>query len=146
MSQYNIIHTCGHVETLQLYGPGADRDRRAAWLRGQPCLSCRQSTSDNNIYPMPTLVGSPKQTEWAKKIRATAIKYADSQVSQMRLKLSGDKNRNLIDLLEQTIITECRMRIDASWWIEHRSDSDLYTIIADRIKGSRDAYEDIANS
>ena len=35
--QTTITHTCGHTETVQMYGTSKERDSKAAWLAGKAC-------------------------------------------------------------------------------------------------------------
>ncbi len=40
MAQYEITCACGHKHTYNLFGAGADRQRKIAWLEGQDCPEC----------------------------------------------------------------------------------------------------------
>lgn len=47
-----VTHSCGHTESVELFGKSADRERRAAWLEAQPCAECRADARwwiDNHI-------------------------------------------------------------------------------------------------
>ena len=77
MAQYNIHHTCGHEETVQIYGTNVhgERQRKAEWLESKPCRDCeRKAMRDENLAGAAELTGSDKQVKWAKNdLRAKAI-------------------------------------------------------------------------
>lgn len=76
MAQYNIRHTCGHEETVQVYGTNVhgERQRKAEWLESKPCRDCeRKATRDENLAGAAELEGSEKQVNWANDLRAKAI-------------------------------------------------------------------------
>lgn len=76
MAQYNIHHTCGHEETVQIYGTNVhgERQRKAEWLESKPCRDCeRKAMRDENLAGAAELEGSEKQVSWANDLRAKAI-------------------------------------------------------------------------
>ena len=76
MAQYNIHHTCGHEETVQIYGTNVhgERQRKAEWLESKPCRDCeRKAMRDENLAGAAKLEGSEKQVSWANDLRAKAI-------------------------------------------------------------------------
>lgn len=76
MAQYNIHHTCGHEETVQIYGTNVhgERTRKAEWLESKPCRDCeRKAMRDENLAGAAELEGSEKQVNWANDLRAKAI-------------------------------------------------------------------------
>ena len=76
MAQYNIHHTCGHEETVQIYGTNVhgERQRKAEWLESKPCRDCeRKAMRDENLAGAAELEGSEKQISWANDLRAKAI-------------------------------------------------------------------------
>lgn len=76
MAQYNIHHTCGHEETVQIYGTNVhgERQRKAEWLESKPCRDCeRKAMRDENLAGAAELEGSEKQVNWANDLRAKAI-------------------------------------------------------------------------
>lgn len=76
MAQYNIHHTCGHEETVQIYGTNVhgERQRKAEWLESKPCRDCeRKAMRDENLAGAAELTGSDKQINWANDLRAKAI-------------------------------------------------------------------------
>ena len=76
MAQYNIRHTCGHEETVQIYGTNVhgERQRKAEWLESKPCRDCeREEMREGNLAGAAELEGSEKQVSWANDLRAKAI-------------------------------------------------------------------------
>ena len=76
MAQYNIHHTCGHEETVQIYGTNVhgERQRKAEWLESKPCRDCeREAMREANLAGAAELEGSEKQVNWANDLRAKAI-------------------------------------------------------------------------
>lgn len=76
MAQYNIHHTCGHEETVQIYGTNVhgERQRKAEWLESKPCRDCeREAMRAENLADAAELEGSEKQVSWANDLRAKAI-------------------------------------------------------------------------
>lgn len=62
MAKYVVTHSCGHTEEVSLFGKESERERRIAWLEGQPCTECRAEEATG-------LTGSPRQRAWAADIR-----------------------------------------------------------------------------
>ena len=76
MAQHNIRHTCGHEETVQIYGTNVhgERQRKAEWLESKPCRDCeREAMREANLAGAAELEGSEKQVRWANDLRAKAI-------------------------------------------------------------------------
>ena len=40
MAQYTITRSCGHEETVRLFGPGKDRERKLNRMRETLCREC----------------------------------------------------------------------------------------------------------
>lgn len=76
MAQYNIHHTCGHEETVQIYGTNVhgERQHKAEWLESKSCRDCeRKAMREENLTGAAELEGSEKQVNWANDLRANAI-------------------------------------------------------------------------
>ena len=78
--KYEVKMSCGHVETVELFGKTADRERKIAWLeKNGICEECKkaereaadraaaESAKENGWVE---LKGSEKQIAWAESIRA----------------------------------------------------------------------------
>ena len=69
--QYTVHHACGHDETVVLYGPTKDRERRIAAMEAEDCPSCR--AAEAHMDGCVDLVGSDKQVAWAGQIRRSFL-------------------------------------------------------------------------
>lgn len=73
--KYEVKMSCGHTETIQLFGKCADRERKIEWLeRYGLCEECKKEQAAKEIKKaeeagLPELEGSEKQIAWAAKIR-----------------------------------------------------------------------------
>ena len=81
MAKYEIKHSCGHVETVNICGTNVhgERDRKIAWLESIPCRECEGAAKAEQAREdgLPELVGSPKQVSWAIDIRKDALAKID---------------------------------------------------------------------
>lgn len=86
MAQYNIHHTCGHEETVQIYGTNVhgERQRKAEWLESKPCRDCeRKAMREENLSGAAELTGSDKQINWANDLRAKAIDDIKAKLAKL---------------------------------------------------------------
>lgn len=85
MAKYEITHSCGHTETVQLYGPTKDREYRIARMEKQPCAECRaeEAKAFDEAHGLAELKGSPKQIAWASDIRAEMLSALDGTIERM---------------------------------------------------------------
>lgn len=123
--QYPTRCSCGHTYTYNIYGPGNDRPRKAAWLATRPCPDCQRAAelaqAQQATAQLPALTGSEKQIAWATKIRAEVFAQADA--------LTSDTTEICDWLATQT---------SAKWWIDNgRSPITLlqqaHTIVAAQV-------------
>ena len=126
MSKYEITHSCGCTETVEVFGTNVhgERDRKLAKLSSQPCAACRAKAA-NSIEGMAALEGSDKQVAWAADIRKDMLDMIDREVAKMPAEqqaqaqeIGGKAKANLASLAS------------AKWFIEHRSDSDAKILYA----------------
>ncbi|MFA5922345.1 MAG: hypothetical protein WC856_13800 [Methylococcaceae bacterium] len=82
MAKYQITHSCGHTETVALFGKSKDRDWQIEKLEGKICPECwheqqieadKKAAEQNAVSGLPELTGSEKQILWAEKIRADKL-------------------------------------------------------------------------
>ncbi|GAA0719555.1 hypothetical protein Drose_05865 [Dactylosporangium roseum] len=85
MAQYDIMHSCGHEQTHQIYGTDVrgERKREAERLARRPCKDCWKAGRDADraakvaayvdVTALPALTGSERQTVWAAKIRVDGL-------------------------------------------------------------------------
>jgi hypothetical protein len=131
--QTTITHTCGHTETVQMYGTSKERDSKATWLAGKPCQECQrkaqqaQATESAQAQRLPALVGSDKQVAWATTIRAELL----GKVAAMRkeFEAAGRKQNVTEDVMSAQmgqfdgLVAKLTAQTAASWWIDRRSNS-----------------------
>jgi len=136
MAQYQVTHTCGHSETVQLYGPSKERERRLTWLRSQSCLDCKRASHEgearesrilSQMEGLPRLDGTDRQIAWAETIRRDKLTETAAMLAQLRADPQAQEEPSqmlAIDAAERAL----RAQRSASWWIDHRTDSGRYLI------------------
>lgn len=109
MAHYDITHTCGHDERIELFGKTSERERRIEWLQERPCTECwkkeraaeaearRNKEAAMIVEKLGndaadavnalsnatcTLEGSAKQVAWAEDIRAKCIRPGHRPVTR----------------------------------------------------------------
>lgn len=81
--KYEIKHSCGHTETVELYGSSESRQNKIAALESQVCDDCynKQKAAELvakaseflNVKEIPKLVGTERQVAWAENLRMTML-------------------------------------------------------------------------
>lgn len=151
MAKYNITHSCGHTDTVQLYGPHRDRDRRIQWLEGKPCRACEEANlqarretlneaaaEEAKSLGLPDLVGTPKQVAWATTLRKQILDSYPTIVSGVIVslitaerrqylldsggRLTAEESQRLKEAFRAELLAWAANHIDASWWIDHREE------------------------
>ena len=119
--EYPVKHRCGHEQRHSVYRTfAAEADREVEKLAKRVCTPCwrakKMAVEDQVVkadeiasdpVPLAALIGSVKQVEWAKTIRATRI---------ASLRRAGRH-----DVARLATVSE------AKWWIDNRGrhDTDL---------------------
>lgn len=111
MAKYEIKFSCGHTETIQLYGKMKDRQRKIEYFEREGlCSECYKKAIEQekqdlekkadayirSIGGVAELEGSPKQIAWAEKIRKQIIGQAVEYKEDISEKL--ENNFGLIKL------------------------------------------------
>ena len=142
--QYTVHHACGHEETVVLYGPTKERERRIAAMEQADCPACRAAAS--HLDGCVDLVGSDKQVAWAGQIRRSFLSAwekdlqaadanlnaqlpkAQEQIEKMRaagqdVKAQEQRLELVLDAADQchAFAAALRREASASWWIENRA-------------------------
>lgn len=129
MSWYEITRSCGHIESIQIYGTNVhgERERKAAQLAENPCGDCRRAGRDQAASAqaadlgLPELTGSDRQIAWAMTIRATALTGLDTWRAQIAERLANHpEEQERADQLLTTLETVVAGHTDARWWIDNR--------------------------
>ena len=121
MAQYEIRYTCGHTESIQLYGKEVEREREISRREAGLCKECWiaeqrkaaeavvASVKDSGLAP---LVGSPKQVAWAEEIRARFFAEHGQKMAE-----GAAVNAYAAQFQEYL-----KNKEDAVYWIETRND------------------------
>ena len=119
--KYEVKMSCGHVETVELYGGNKDREYRISQLgKWGMCKDCykaaieKETTELENKYNLPELTGSEKQVAWAKKIRANMYKKFEEDFQGH----FGDADPRL-----DNFKAWMKEKTEAKWFIDHRDES-----------------------
>jgi hypothetical protein len=116
MAKYTVNFSCGHTQVVELFGKNTERERKISYFeRSGTCSDCYRAQQDTkrqaelsvyNSANLPALTGTPKQIDWANKIRCE--------------KYQMFANRGFERIANESA---------AAWWIDHRNDveSEIYT-------------------
>lgn len=125
MGKYQVEHTCGHTEVVELFGPCKQRDATVERLSARVCADCyreqaRQADQQlidavNAEVSLPELIGTPKQVEWAEAIRAKA--YNAFKVT-LACAPDNDTMKRKVDAI--------MANQSAKWWIDNRNNIRLF--------------------
>ena len=135
MAQYPVTHSCGHSETVNLFGKTDERARRLAWLASVPCMSCKraseQAAAETSAADagLPALTGSEKQIAWATRVRAELL----DKVAQERERFAAVGRRQGVSAEKMAeemgnfdaAVARLTTQIAAAWWIDHRSSGPM---------------------
>lgn len=126
MAHYTIARACGHTDTLQLYGPRAERERRIGWEEQRQCADCVAQAREDAAkiaaahaasVGLPTLVGSPKQVVWAEQIRAKIL----PQIQALPVQNAPADKAPIACAAQDAVLAQSA----AAWWIDHRDMSGV---------------------
>ena len=133
MAWRDVNYSCGHIERVQFYGPGRERDRKQEWMERGVCPDCYRAQKEEekrqeneraanlqNEIGFAQLNGSDKQIAWANTIRQQTY---ERLVASLR---SGDP-------IHKTCLVEAlNLETSSKWWIDNRNCgvTDVMNIIA----------------
>lgn len=122
MAKYEIKHSCGCVETINICGTNVhgERDRRVAWLESVPCRECEAAAKAEAAREagLPELEGSAKQVAWANDIRLGALSKVEEFVAGMESRGIAPTMRAEADEIFAAMRAEVASQASAKWWIE----------------------------
>ncbi|WP_165055076.1 MULTISPECIES: hypothetical protein [unclassified Adlercreutzia] len=102
--KYEITHTCGCTETIELYGPGSKREYIIKQEESCECLDCFEAR-----HHLPELEGSEKQIAWARDIRRGMVSdsNADKAIAITSAKAWIDgRDRGFDSIYKQATMTD----------------------------------------
>ncbi len=142
MAKQTITRSCGHEETIQIYGPHKDRARKAEYEATKLCRECwraqaqaereeqsRTAAQRNKEQGLPALTGSEKQIAWAESIRAEKQAELERLVEQAAKSSPTPEQRQQFNDAIAAVLAETA----ASWWIDNR-DRTARQIVGEKIK------------
>lgn len=143
MAWNEINYSCGHSDSIQMYGPIRDRESKKEWMERGVCPDCyRRQKEDERAKAsqvaaeqakasgLPALVGSDKQIAWAETIRKNALASAQNNVLSREAfaALPADKQESGRGVFE--VVRTARDRLEtetsAKWWIDNRYSVNRY--------------------
>lgn len=152
MAKYNVTHSCGHVERVDLIGPHRSREWRIERMQTERCQDCRheelqrqnaQAAEENRAAELPALIGTEKQIAWAETLRARILNGVQAIIQGAEM--SSERLRQNPDLPAafERLCAETR----AFWWIDSR-DIGLHLLIRQMLEvvRNRSARQDEAQS
>lgn len=126
MAKYTVHHICGHARLHDLFGKGAERERKLAWLATVDCPDCYRAAKEaektakneaaakeNKEAGLPELTGTPKQVAWAETIRGEKIKSVKAVLAKL------DKSNALYAIVDG-LVSEVINNPSAKYWIDNR--------------------------
>lgn len=152
MAHYDITHTCGHDERIELFGKTSERERRIEWLQERPCTECWKKERAAEVEARKnkeaamiveklgndaaeaintlsnatcTLEGSAKQIAWAEDIRTKCIAQALDQIRDLVARIPAKANAQQSASFTahcKAIASTIANKTSAAWWIENRDD------------------------
>lgn len=119
--KYSVEFSCGHTETVTLFGKNEERERKLWWYRERGvCSACKQAAYEEelkelneeaarNNWPEIRGYGSFK----AKKLRRQYLKAAENLLQDPKMQ----KNENNVQLLTLAISLATK-HTDANYWLD----------------------------
>jgi len=133
MALNTINHSCGHTQSIEIYGKFEERKNKISWMESQVCPDCfrvskeqeyqlenDRSANLSNEIGFTALSGSPSQIAWAQSVRQ---KHLETIISEG----TGHPTSGWALMIEFI-----NLEISSSWWIDNRSTprSSLIKMIA----------------
>lgn len=113
--KYDILHSCGHVTTVQLYGKAELREKKQQSLEKEICDECfkRQETQKDEAKGYPELTGTQKQINWAKKLRRKQFEAIEAKLEKYNnhpQKNEAEKFKKfLLTITNSTVFINCEV-------------------------------------
>lgn len=140
MAKYEVTYTCGHSDTIQLYGKGRDREWKLRNEESKLCPECykkylteernRQNTEAaeaNQFAGLPVLEGTESQIAWAESIRKEILANIEKQILS---RITEEKKGEQLEAYNRVVnsIELIKLHTNASWWIDRRFKVDIYSL------------------
>ena len=131
--KYEVTHSCGHTETIALFGPHKSREYRISCEESKLCPDCwkkqqqekaEQFSKENEL---PDLVGTEKQVAWATRIRSEMVRSMNDRFENLQscldnTKGDGEERTKLAETLDLELKEfACLVQETSSrYWIDNR--------------------------
>lgn len=148
--KYEVLFSCGHMETITLFGPNKERERQISYYEQYgECSVCkaerlqrekREVIEKSKANELPLLLGSDKQIVWAAKIRDEFIGWLDETIAKCVQQLGTlpvKKRLAVENALQDAYQAKDQILSDrnsAHWWIENKSQRDFQRAIAKTVQ------------
>ena len=129
-----ITHSCGHRYSHALHPTNETVETKSAWLTSQPCPDCYAAAklAEPQTITKPTtpatLNGTPKQVEWAERIRRSVLENMPDASLWFVAKISASNvSQPIKDLavsVAESLVSLAFARDSASVWIDQRDRAD----------------------
>ena len=153
MAHYDITHTCGHDERIELFGPTRERESRIEWLQERPCTECwkkeRKAEAEARKDKEAAMIvekfgddaagainaisnaackleGSSRQIMWAEGIRAKCITDILDRLHNLVAHIPGKATAQQSAEFAarcKAIASVIANETSAAWWIDNRDDT-----------------------
>lgn len=146
MAKYDVTFSCGHTDTVVLFGKVKDRERKIEWYESSClCPECYEAekqrkfdeanakaTAEAKEYGLPELTGSEKQVAWANTLRQKWIAetekwidYSESRLERGRFQDNyedAEMLRKAIAGMKKAMETRLLAETSARFWIDNRDE------------------------
>jgi hypothetical protein len=147
MAQHEITRSCGHVETVQIYGKGGINGWRHDWVATReitrPCRACRQAettsvrAADSAAYAeaaadagLPALTGTDRQGAWAETLRGDTLNLLADFTAELRAHGRAYPDQQWgIERVIAHIGVAIAEKTAAAWWIDNQDAHNLAQLI-----------------
>lgn len=113
--KYEIMHSCGHVATVQLYGKTELREKKRQSLEKEICDECfeKKETQKDKAKGYPELTGSQKQINWAKKLRRKQFEAIEAKLEKYKNHPQKNEAKKfkkfLLGITDSTVFINCEV-------------------------------------
>lgn len=133
MAKYDVTMSCGHVQTVQLFGKMIERDKKIAWLeKNGICTECQKAETERKhaeetakaaekavADKLPELTGTEKQVNWALTIRANIFTELDKMLENKKSRMDAETFAEN-ELQVKAIKNVLAKFTEARFWIDNR--------------------------
>ena len=135
MAKYDVERSCGHVETVSLFGKVKDREWRLENIESQKlCYDCwqkqlaeerekenKEAAEAAQEMNLPPITGSEKQIAWAETIRQKMLITIDDYIyTSVKKEMRNDPSlREAVEHIKNN-------KTEARWWIDNRYVNEPY--------------------